>query len=156
MTKINNEQATWTAIRKFADGIGDANPLWTNAEYAKNTRYGMQVAPPSWIFACFSGLQLGWAGLGGFHNETQIEFFRPVLLGDRVLPECHYLGFEGPKPSSFAERIVIDWKGNTYYNQNHELIARVKWSSIRMERAKAREKGSIPTFSCLIPGLKNR
>jgi len=62
-------------------------------------------------------------------------------LGDRVLPECHYLGFEGPKPSSFAERIVIDWKGNTYYNQNHELIARVKWSSIRMERAKAREKG---------------
>ena len=125
--EINNEEATWTAISKFADGIGDANPLWRNAEYAKNTRFGTLVAPPSWIFACFSGLQLGWAGLGGFHNETQIEFFdRSYWEIESCLNVITWNLTD--KPSSFAERIVIDWKGNTYKNQNDELIAKVKWS----------------------------
>jgi acyl dehydratase len=138
---INNEAATRIAIRKFADGIGDSNPLWTNEEYAQKTRYGSIVAPPSWIFAVFSGLQFGWAGLGGFHNETDAEFHKPVLRNDSIFPECIYEGFDGPKPSSFAEKIIIDRKENTYTNQRNELVARVKWSSIRMERVKAREKG---------------
>jgi len=113
--EINNEEATWIAIRKFADGIGDPNPLWTNREYAGKTRFGSLAAPPSWIFAVFAGLQLGWAGLGGFHNETQIDFYKPILLGDKVFPECHYLGFDGPKPSSYAEKIIVDWKENTLF-----------------------------------------
>ena len=143
---INNEEATRIAIRKFADGIGDPNPLWRDQEYARKTRYGTIVAPPSWIFSVFSGLQFGWAGLGGFHSETDAEFYKPVLLNDRVYPECTYLGFEGPKPSSFAEKIIIDRKENTYTNQDKELIARVKWSSIRMERAKARQKGKYSSI----------
>lgn len=138
---VNNEEATRIAIRKFADGIGDPNPLWSSEDYAKKTRYGDIIAPPSWIFAVFSGLQFGWAGLGGFHNATDIEFYKPIFLNDRISPECIYTGFEGPKPSSFAERIVIDGKENTYTNQRNELVARVKWSSIRMERAKAKKKG---------------
>jgi acyl dehydratase len=138
---INNEEATRIAIRKFADGIGDPNPLWCDEEYAKKSKYGSIVAPPSWIFSVFSGLQFGWAGLGGFHSETDAEFYRPILKNDRISPECIYRGFEGPKPSSFAERIIIDRKENTYTNQNNELVAKVKWSSIRMERSKARQKG---------------
>ena len=138
---VNNEEATRIAIRKFADGIGDPNPLWSDEEYAKKTKYGLIVAPPSWVFAVFSGLQFGWAGLGGFHSETDAEFYRPILRNDRISPECIYRGFEGPKPSSFAERIIIDRKENTYTNQNNELVARVKWSSIRVERAKAKRKG---------------
>jgi len=138
---VNNEEATGIAIRKFADGIGDPNPLWSDEGYAQKTKYGSIVAPPSWIFSVFSGLQFGWAGLGGFHSETDAEFFRPILINDRISPECIYRGFEGPKSSSFAEKIIIDRKENTYTNRNNELVARVKWSSIRMERAKARQKG---------------
>ena len=41
-----NEMATRDAIRHFANGIGDANPLWRNDEYAKNTRYGGIIGPP--------------------------------------------------------------------------------------------------------------
>jgi acyl dehydratase len=138
---INNEEATKSAIRKFAAGIGDPNPLWSDAEYARKTRYRSIVAPPSWIFSVFSGLQFGWRGLGGFHNATDAEFYLPILLNDKILPECIYTGFDGPKPSEFAERIIIDKKENSYFNQRNELVARVKWSSIRMERAKAKERG---------------
>ena len=44
---VNNEEATSMAIRKFADGIGDPNPLWSDEEYARKTRYGSMTAPPS-------------------------------------------------------------------------------------------------------------
>jgi acyl dehydratase len=138
---INNEEATRSAIRKFADGIGDPNPLWSDAEYAGKTRYRSIVAPPSWIFSVFSGLQFGWRGLAGFHNATDAEFYLPILLNDKIRPECIYAGFDGPKPSKFAERIIIDKKENSYTNQRNELVAKTKWSSMRMERAKAREKG---------------
>jgi hypothetical protein len=32
---ISNEEATRVAIAKFAAGIGDGNPLWTDEEYAR-------------------------------------------------------------------------------------------------------------------------
>lgn len=138
---INNEEATRLAIKKFADGIGDSNPLWFDTEYAKRTRYSSIVAPPSWIICVFSGVQFGWRGLGSFHNASDIEFYKPILLNDKITPECVFTGFEGPKPSKFAERMIIDYYENKYYNQKNELVAKAKWSVIRTERAKAREKG---------------
>jgi acyl dehydratase len=138
---INNEEATRLAIKKFADGVGDPNPLWSDAQYAAKTRYGSIVAPPSWVIAVFAGLQFGWRGLGGFHNATDAEYYRPIRLNDKITPQCVYTGFEGPKPSEFAEKMLIDWYENKYFNQRNELVARIKWSVIRTERAKAREKG---------------
>lgn len=138
---IFNEEATRIAILKFVDGIGDVNPLWRDADYAAKTCYGTIVAPPSWVFSVFSGLQFGWRGLGGFHNATEVEFYKPVLLNDKIIPECTFTGFEGPKASNFAERMVIDWYENSYRNQRDELVVKAKWSVIRVERAKAREKG---------------
>ena len=138
---IFNEEATRMAILKFADGIGDTNPLWRDIEYAAESRYGTIIAPPSWVFSVFSGVQFGWRGLGGFHNATEVEFYRPVRRNDKIIPECTYTGFEGPKASSFAESMVIDWYENRYFNQRNELVSKANWSVIRVDRAKAREKG---------------
>lgn len=137
---INNEEVTHLAIRKFVDGIGDTNPLWADAEYARKTRYGSTVAPPSWIWAVFAGVQFGWRGMGGFHVSTDVEFYRPILLNDKITPECRFIDFEGPKPSEFAEKIVVNKKAARYTNQRNELVARSRWSVIRMERAKARKR----------------
>ena len=51
---------------KFADGIGDPNPLWRNDEYAKKTRFGSIIAPPSWVFSVFAGINFGGWIIGGF------------------------------------------------------------------------------------------
>jgi acyl dehydratase len=129
------------AILKFADGIGDPNPLWRNEEYAKKTRFGSIVAPPSWVFACFAGINFGWKGLGGFHSSTDAEFYKPIYRNDKITPQCQFNGFDGPKPSAFAEKVIVNKKENTYRNQNNELIAKVNWFVTRMERLKARQKG---------------
>jgi acyl dehydratase len=138
---INNEEATRMAILKFADGIGDPNPLWRNEEYAKKTRFGSIIAPPSWVFAVFAGINFGWKGLGGFHSSTDAEFYKPIYRNDKITPQCQFNGFDGPKPSSFAEKVIVNKKENTYRNQNNELIAKVNWFVTRMERLKARQKG---------------
>jgi acyl dehydratase len=143
---INNEEATRMAILKFADGIGDPNPLWRNEEYAKKTRWGSIIAPPSWVFSVFAGINFGWAGLGGFHSSTDAEFYKPIYKNDKIKPQCQFNGFDGPKPSSFAEKVIVNKKENTYRNQNNELVAKVNWFVTRMERLKARQKGKYSSM----------
>src|SRR5260221_6365949 len=43
--------ATPDAIRHFAWGIGDDNPLWVDDEYARATRWGAVLAPPCFLYA---------------------------------------------------------------------------------------------------------
>ncbi len=46
-----NEAATRDGIRQFAEGVGDDNPLWHDEDYAKATRWGGLLAPPSFLYA---------------------------------------------------------------------------------------------------------
>jgi acyl dehydratase len=138
---VNNEEATRMAILKFADGIGDTNPLWTDSEYAEKTRYGSIVAPPSWVFSVFSGIQYGFRGVGGFHSASDIEFYLPIIRNDKIIPEMICTGIEGPKRSGFAEKTVIEYNDNLYRNQRGELVTKVSWEVTHFERAKARKTG---------------
>ena len=82
---VNNEYATRHAILRFAEGIGDDNPLWTDQSYAAGSVHGGVVAPPSFIFACLASVQVGWPGLGGFHAETKMTFHQTIRQGDRII-----------------------------------------------------------------------
>ena len=138
----HNEYATRMAILKFAEGIGDSNRLWLDGDYAATTRFKGIVAPPSFIWACFAQVQFGWRGLGGFHAGCDVEFLKPVYLGDKVTAECVFSSFDGPKKSNFAEETVIDHFNNKYWNQNGDLIATYHWWVVHFTRGKAREKAS--------------
>ncbi len=43
--------ATRDAVRQFSEGVGDDNPLWTDARYAAATRWSSLLAPPSFLYA---------------------------------------------------------------------------------------------------------
>jgi acyl dehydratase len=137
---VNNELASRIAVAKFAGGIGDINPLWTDEEYARRSPYGAPLAPPSFVIGCFSGIQFGWPGLGSFHSQSLLRFERPVYWGDVVNATCVYEGFDGPAPSSFAGRTVTDRFRNTYVNQRAEQIATIDWQVINFERGRAQER----------------
>ncbi len=141
---VNNEEATRIAVAKFAGGIGDINPLWSDAEHGKASDYAAPVAPPSFVIGCFSGIQFGWPGLGAFHNATQAHFHQPVYWGDKVTATCRYDGFTGPRPSNFAGQMVTDHFLNTYRNQHDEVVAEISWQVVNFERgsAKARSRDS--------------
>ena len=42
---------TRDAVRHFAWGIGDNNPLWLQPEYARESPYQDLLAPPSFLYA---------------------------------------------------------------------------------------------------------
>ncbi|MDF0544288.1 MaoC family dehydratase N-terminal domain-containing protein [Sphingobium sp. H39-3-25] len=137
---VNNEYATRIAILRFCEGIGDDNPLWTDQNYAAGTRYGQLIAPPSFIFACMASVQFGWPGLGGFHAETTMDFFKPIKEGDRITAKVVFDGFDGPTESSFAGRRIKDYLRQEYYNQDGELVTRFICSRMRFERTEMQKR----------------
>jgi acyl dehydratase len=133
---VNNEYATRLAVLRFAEGIGDDNPLWTDSEYAATTRFGGLIAPPSFIFACLGSVQVGWRGLGGFHAETRMRFHRPIHVGDKIEARVFFDGFDGPiEASNFGGRRIKDYLRQEYWNQDDELVATFICSRMRFERS---------------------
>ncbi|UWG98713.1 MaoC family dehydratase N-terminal domain-containing protein [Dehalobacter sp. DCM] len=139
VNNIFNELASKDAIRKFADGIGDENPLWRDESYANQSPYRGIAAPPSWLNSVFPTWVLqGLKGVHAIHASTEWEFYRPVYLNDTIRPECYFSGFE-VKNSSFAGRTVIERQEARYYNQNGELVAVARPVGFRTERRATRE-----------------
>jgi acyl dehydratase len=60
------------AIRRFAEAIGDPNPLFNDEAAARRTRFGGMIAPPT--FGEFRGLDGG----------SEWEYFEPIRPGDRI------------------------------------------------------------------------
>ncbi|WP_323038364.1 FAS1-like dehydratase domain-containing protein [Gemmobacter sp.] len=137
---VNNEDATRLAILRFCEGIGDDNPLWTDQGYARSTAHGTLLAPPSFIFCCLGSVQVGWRGLGGFHAETRIQFFRRIRLGDKVFARVYFDGFDDPIESQFGGRRIKDYLRQEYINQDGELIARFICSRMRFERGEMQKR----------------
>lgn len=146
---LNNEWATRLAILRFAEGIGDDNPLWTDPDYAAQGPYGTLIAPPSFIFACLGSVQVGWRGLGGFHAETIMEFKRPIKVGDKIDASVTFDGFDGPEESKFGGRRIKDYLRQEYRNQDGELVSTFICSRVRFERSEAQKRA--PTRAITIP-----
>jgi acyl dehydratase len=138
---VNNEYADRHAILRFCEGIGDGNPLWTDEEYAAKSVHGGIIAPPTFIFACLGSVQVGWRGLGGFHAETNLEFHKPIRLGDKITARIVFDGFDGPtEASNFAGRRIKDYLRQEYRNQDGELVATFICSRMRFERTEMQAK----------------
>jgi len=138
---INNEYATRMAILRFCEGIGDDNPLFTDVQYAASGPYGTQIAPPSFIFACLGGIQVGWPGLGGFHCETTIKFFQPIRVGDKITCRVVFQGFDGPvADSNFGGRRIKDYILQQYINQDGVVVADFICSRMRFERTEMQKR----------------
>ncbi len=142
ITQQFNGLASREAIRNFANGVGDTNPLWLTPAYARKTRYRRIVAPPNWYYSVFpTWISLGLPGVHGFHAGNDWQFLKPLYEGDTVKPECEFLGYEEKPASEFAGKTVILYYESTFLNQKDELLAKTKSWSIRAERSAARKTG---------------
>lgn len=74
------------AVKKFADAIGDNHPIYVDRDYGAATRYGKNIAPPTFPrvfeYGTIEGLELPKAGL--IHGEQQYHYERPLLVGEDV------------------------------------------------------------------------
>ncbi|MBI4334425.1 MAG: MaoC family dehydratase N-terminal domain-containing protein [Chloroflexi bacterium] len=139
-----NEIATRDAIRHFAQGYGDVNPLWRDDAYAGKTRYGCIVAPPLFLYSC-DPLGIGPAGMGlpgahGLWASDEWEWFRPVRLNDRIVAE-EKLADLREVTGRFAERLFNQIGETIYRSSDGDIIARRLMTDRRFLRYPETEKG---------------
>jgi len=121
------------AIRRYANAVGDDNPLYKDEEYAAKTKYGGIIAPPG-----FFGWPVGTASMGGAIGKAitaamnagyyrildagkSYEFFIPVRPGD-ILVGSPQIADIAEKEGKSGPMYVISFK-TSFTNQNGDVVA---------------------------------
>ena len=141
-------EASRDAIRHFAEGVGDDNPLYLDPSYAGASPYGGLITPPTFPdvfsnkgFTAEDGFHRGpLPGLFGLWAADRWEFHQPVRLGD-TLRSIFRMDSIRERPSAFGGTAYEQVDRNTYYNQAGELVASYVILRFNYEREAARGRG---------------
>jgi acyl dehydratase len=122
------------AIRRFAEALGDPNPIYVDEIAARAAGYPSLVAPPTFPVALTTNerfrhsLDLGTRSI--LHGEQQFEFTRPVVAGDRITVKSKVAdvqeraGASGPMDVIVLEDEGRDDKGELVFRTRAMLILR--------------------------------
>ena len=75
------------AIVKFAQAIGDPNPMFNDEEAARKLRHGGLVAPPTFLRSMPAGparAQVQSPYSASLDGGSEWEYFEPIRPGDRI------------------------------------------------------------------------
>lgn len=143
-----NTQASKDSIRHFVDGIGDLNSLYRDEEYARKTKYGGIIAPPSYLYSIrWLAPGGGGAGIHGWYVGGDWEWYRPVFAGDEFTVVCILRNLEEKWGKMGGGRTWIDCSEVVYLNQKGEIVGKELCSTILGERqasGSAKKSRNIP------------
>lgn len=155
--------ATWiepldrSSLRRYVMGTQDRNPLYSDEELAKKSRYGGLIAPPFYLagLALAFGQRLtevvgeereggpGHARPGGtpavrieglargVNGGNETEWFRPVHLGDTLTWKSRIADIF--QRTGRTGPLVMTVTETEYRNQRGELVALSRQTGIRMQ-----------------------
>ncbi|HUY19496.1 MAG TPA: MaoC family dehydratase N-terminal domain-containing protein [Candidatus Binataceae bacterium] len=75
------------AIRRFAEAVGDPNPLFNDEVAARDSRFGGMIAPPTFCRSLGSAIPQVKLDLPGFRvldGGSDWEYRAPIRPGDRI------------------------------------------------------------------------
>lgn len=145
-----NEVATKDAIRHFVDGYADPSPLYRDEEYARRTRWGRIVAPPTFLYSCAVGTPDLMGGIPGAHAlwvGDEWEWFKPVYMDDRITGEFRLVELAEVK-GKFASPMYQQSAITTFKNQRGEVVATwriIAWRFARFPKERRERYGQIGT-----------
>ncbi|MDI9320110.1 MAG: MaoC family dehydratase [Phycisphaerales bacterium] len=102
-------------VYSFAGITGDLNKMHVDEEYAKTTRFGKRIAH-GMLTASYICTALGTKlpGEGTIHIKQELEFLKPVYIGDTIT--VHLEVMEVLPPKSYLKIT------SQIFNQNQELV----------------------------------
>jgi acyl dehydratase len=126
---------TGEEIREFALSLGEMNPLYTDAAYAKNTSYGGIIAPPTFCVVFRSNarlpdLKLSY-GKRGFDGGKECEFFAPIRPGDTITGVDRIA--QVYEKTGRSGNMIFIVRESELTNQHGEKVAIVRQSLIRRD-----------------------
>jgi acyl dehydratase len=122
-------------IRRFADAIGDASPVYRSSSAAQAVGHPDVIAPPTFLtvlgFRFREGIPAADPELGldysrVVHGEMGFEFHRPVVAGDRltVLNRIVDIRDAGANELMKTETVVSDSAGQPVATLTSTLVSR--------------------------------
>lgn len=139
-----NYEATRDAIRHYAHGIGDDNPLWCDPAYAEKTQYGNIVALPSFLFSTsriVSGYCGGLSGVHAMWAGADWTWHKPVLRNDVISTQARLKDLIEHQ-TKFAGRAFQQIYTTEFFNQHGDKVAEADSWVFRTDRDEARERGT--------------
>ena len=128
-------------IIRFGLAIGSRNPLYMSEELVSTNLTGTLVAHPTMLH-CFDDTLVA-PGLPGIHSVyagADWEFFRPVVLHDRITATARLVDVVD-KRGEFCGDMVLQRGEVVYQNHNGEQVATCISSILRTPRDTARDAG---------------
>ena len=122
------------SIRRYAEAVGNDNPLYYDEEYACKSRYGGIIAPPGFfgwsaqsiaaseaiVDLMTSLINAGYAGI--LDGGISYEFYLPVRAGDMLVASPKVKNVTAKEGKSGT--MMITQFETTYLNQNGDTVAR--------------------------------
>ncbi len=131
-----SKQATVDNLRRYADGVGDYNPLFRSPEYANSSRYEDLISAPTFLYAVTLGVVAGETGainrarvntqyLPVNYAGAEIDFLRPIWRDDTITA-TETVGETIRKTSSRIGPINFNTGLVEFTNQRKEVVATIK------------------------------
>jgi amino acid adenylation domain-containing protein len=131
-----NTEVTVQAIRHFAYGISDDNPLWLDANYVSQTKYSKLVAPPTFLTSVLYPALHGYPmklPMSSLIGSLEYEWFKPILLGDKLTPSAKQTGVEETRDRQ-NRRLICILSETNYTNQSAELVGKANSNLVWIAR----------------------
>ncbi|MGP3950303.1 FAS1-like dehydratase domain-containing protein [Streptomyces sp. 7N604] len=112
-------------IREFAEAIGDPNPVYTDADAAKEFGHPDVIAPPTFVFVIsFKAAEqvihdpaLGLDYSRVVHGDQKFVYSRPVRAGDRL-----HVTSTIESIKSLAGNDILDVRGDVHDDSGEHVV----------------------------------
>ena len=120
------------AIKRFAEAVGDPNPMWNDEAAAQKGRYGGMVAPPTFLRSITlerPSLPFDVPFDRLLDGGSEWEYFEPVRPGDRVsaVAEIVDVSEKSGRFGTMLFTVIV----TTYTNQLDVVVATQRSTMIR-------------------------
>lgn len=153
ITRPWNTIATADAIRRWAESIGDANPLYNDDEYAARSRWGGSIAPPGFEWSmgidrsrlvpedlnqrthkALRGVQL-------YHSGAEYRYYKPIRDGSKLYKAEYVADVQDKVSSHFGTRSVIVNNATCWWDESENVVTTGERWFVHVERRSLRESG---------------
>jgi uncharacterized OB-fold protein len=152
-------------IRNWIEAIGDASPVYTDAEFAADSVHGSLVAPPGMIQVwTMPGLHPGRAGDDPLGQMSQVleaagytsvvatncdqAYHRYLRLGEPVSVRASLVSVTGPKRTALGEGWFVTTRSTWYVGD--EAVATMDFRILRFRPPAARAASPVPVMRPLV------
>lgn len=143
-TGVSTSEVEKGAIARFAEAVGDPNPIYWDEEYAKKSNYGSIIAPPGFfgwpvrrprstdapeVIMGARGPDLAAAGYPRIlDGGVEYDFIKPIRAGDTLTASSMIKDIA--EREGRTGKMVFMIRETTYTNQDGEVVAKARGTTI--------------------------